>query len=232
VVATLHLQIEDEPATFTEAERYQPWRRVMLEEINSIESNKMWRLVPLPLVHRSIGLKWVYKLKKNTADVVIKHKAHLVVKGYVQQQGVDFEEVFVPMAPIESVRLLLALAAHEGWPLHHMDVNSAFLNGEMADEVYVCQPPWFIIDGEEDKVLCLDKVLYRLRQAPRAWNEKLDKMLAGLNFCHNASEHAMYAHGEGTSRLLVGIYVDDLIITGNNAAEIAAFKKQMSNRSR
>jgi uncharacterized protein (DUF1499 family) len=279
VAAALHRQIEDESATFVEAERHEPWRLAMLEEINSIKSNKTWWLVPLPPSHHPIGLKWVFKLKKNAAgEVEEQHKARLVVKG------VNFEEVFTPMARIESVRLLLALAAQEGWPVHHMDVKSAFLNGELAEEVYVHQPLGFIIDGEEDKVLRLDEVLYRLRQALRTWNEKLDKMLAGLSFshsaskhavyargegasrllvgvdgeedkvlyrlrqaphtrnekldktlvglsfCHSASEHAVYAHGEGTSRLLVGVYVDDLIITGNNAAKIAAFKKQMSSR--
>ncbi|KAF0906653.1 hypothetical protein E2562_012232 [Oryza meyeriana var. granulata] len=96
---------------------------------------------PLPrrpeLHHRLIGLKWVYKVKKNAAGEAIKHKARLVAKGYVQQPGVDFDEVFAPVARIESVRLLLALAAQEGWPVHHMDVKSAFLNGELVEEVYV-----------------------------------------------------------------------------------------------
>jgi hypothetical protein len=112
--------------------------------------------------------------------------------------------------------------------VHHMDVKSSFLNGEMAEKVYIRQPPVFIVDGEEDKVLHLDKELYELRQAPHAWNEKLDKTLAGLGFSHITFEHAVYAHSEGASQLLVGVYVDDFIITGNNTAEIAAFKKQMS----
>ncbi|KAF0889811.1 hypothetical protein E2562_032865 [Oryza meyeriana var. granulata] len=106
---------------------------------------------------------WVYKVKKNAAGEVIKHKARLVAKGYVQQPGVDFDEVFAPVARIESVRLLLALAAQEGWPVHHMDVKSAFLNGELVEEVYVRQPPGFTVVGHEDKVLRLDKALYGLR---------------------------------------------------------------------
>jgi hypothetical protein len=145
VAAALHLQIEDEPATFAEAEQHQPWRHAMLEEIESIVNNKTWRLADLPRGQRPIGLKWVYKLKKDAAGEVIKHKARLVAKGYVQQQGVDFDEVFAPVARIESVRLLLALAAQEGWLVHHMDVKSAFLNRELVEEVYVRQPPGFII---------------------------------------------------------------------------------------
>ncbi|KAF0925349.1 hypothetical protein E2562_016040 [Oryza meyeriana var. granulata] len=166
-------------------------------------SNQTWRLVPLPPGHRPIGLKWVYKVKKNAAGEVIKHKARLVAKGYVQQPGVDFDEVFAPVARIESVRLLLALAAQEGWPVHHMDVKSAFLNGELIEEVYVRQPPGFTVVSHEDKVLHLDKALYGLRQAPRAWNAKLDETLVALGFSQSASEHAVYARGKGASRLLM-----------------------------
>jgi hypothetical protein len=143
---------------------------------------------------------------------------------------VDFDEVFAPIARIESVQLLLALAAQEGWPVHHMDVKSVFLNGELVEEVYVRQPPGFTVVGHENKVLRLDKALYSLRQAPRAWNPKLHETLVALGFSHNTSDHAVYARGKGASRLLVGVYVDDLIITGNDVAEIAKFKQQMSSR--
>lgn len=223
----LHLQVGEEPTSFAEAEKEEPWRRAMVEEMDCIDSNRTWRLVTLPPGHRPIGLKWVYKVKKNADGDVVKHKARLVAKGYVQQAGVDFEETFAPVARIESVRLLLALAAQEGWSVHHMDVKSAFLNGELLEEVYVKQPPGFAVDGQEDKVLRLDKALYGLRQAPRAWNAKLDKTLSALGFKHSASEHAVYARGCGTSRLLVGVYVDDLVITGNDTAEIEHFKQQM-----
>jgi hypothetical protein len=230
VAAALHLQIVDEPNTFAKAEHHQQWCSAMIEEIDSIMSNKTWRLVPLPPGHHPIGLNWVFKLKKNVAGEVIKHKARLVAKDYVQQQGMDFDEVFAPIARIESVRLLLALAAQEGWPVHHMDMKSAFLNGELAEEVYVYQPPGFIVDGQEDKVLRLDKALYGLRQAPHAWNAKLDETLVALGFSNSVSEHVVYAHGEGASRLLVGVYIDDLIIARNNNIEIASFKQQMSSR--
>jgi hypothetical protein len=130
---------------------------------------------------------------------VLKHKARLVAKGYVQQARVDFDEVFAPVAWIEFVRLLLALAAQEGWPVHHMDVKSAFLNGELNEEVYVRQPPGFIVAGQENMVLRLDKALYGLRQAPRAWNAKLDRTLGELGFSHSESEHAVYARGRGAS---------------------------------
>ncbi|KAF0931465.1 hypothetical protein E2562_004588 [Oryza meyeriana var. granulata] len=129
-------------------------------------------LMPPRLVHLAEREHVASDLKAayDSYGEVIKHKARLVAKGYVQQPGVDFDEVFAPVARIESVRLLLALAAQEGWPVHHMDVKSAFLNGELIEEVYVRQPPGFTVAGHEDKVLRLDKALYGLRQAPRAWS--------------------------------------------------------------
>jgi hypothetical protein len=170
----------------------------------------------------------VYKLKKDAQGNVIKHKARLVAKGYVQKQGVDFDDVFAPVARLESVRVLLAMAAQERWIVHHMDVKSAFLNGELSEEVYVIQPPGFVQEGEEEKVLRLDKALYGLCQAPRAWNIKLDHSLCEIGFKKSRCEHGVYARGHGTSRLLVGVYVDDLIITGSDVDEINRFKKEMT----
>ena len=139
----------------------------MEAERGSIEENKTWCLVDLPPGHKPIGLKWVFKVKRDEHGAIVKLKARLVAKGYVQRPGIDFEEVFAPVAPLESVRLLLAVAAHESWEVHHMDVKSAFLNGDLQEEVYVSQPAGFIIQGAEHKVLKLKKVLYGLRQAPQ-----------------------------------------------------------------
>jgi len=136
----LLLAMGDEPATFEEARGEPCWEKAMMEEMSSIEENKTWTLVDLPPGHRAIGLKWVYKVKRDEIGVIVKYKARLVAKGYVQQHGVDFEEVFAPVARMESVRMVLAVAARERWLVHHMDVKSAFLNGELMEEVYVQQP--------------------------------------------------------------------------------------------
>lgn len=223
----LLLAVGDEPATFEEARREECWRQAMKEEMASIEQNGTWKLVNLPHGHRPIGLKWVFKVKRDEAGAIVKHKARLVAKGYVQQEGVDFEEVFAPVARMESVRMLLAVAAREGWLVHHMDVKSAFLNGELQEEVYVRQPPGFVAAGHEGKVLKLQKALYGLRQAPRAWNTKLDASLRKLGFRRCASEHGMYTRGAGKTRVVVGVYVDDLIITGANPEDVGAFKDEM-----
>jgi hypothetical protein len=215
---------DGEPATFEEARHEQSWIKAMREEMASIEQNQTWKLVDLPRGHRAIGLKWVFKLKRNEAGNTIKHKARLVAKWYVQQQGVDYDEVFAPVARMESIRVLLAIAAQEGWFVHHMDVKSAFLHGELKEEVYVQQPPGFLAAGHEGKVLKLHKALYGLRQAPRAWNVKLDNSLQVMGYARCASEYGMYTRGFGEARVVVGVYVDDLIITGANPAVVAAFK--------
>ena len=132
-----------------------------------MEENCTWELVDPLTGCRPIGLKWVFKVKRNERGEVVRHKARLVAKGFVQREGIDFEEVFVPVARMESARLLLALAAVRCWKVHHLDVKSAFLNGKLAEEVYVQQPPGFVIAGEEHRVLRLRKALYGLRQAQR-----------------------------------------------------------------
>jgi len=133
----------------------------------------------------------------------------------VQCTGVDFE-VFAPVACLESIRFLLAIATHRGWTVHHLDVKSAFLNSDLAEVVYVEQPPGYVVRGKERKVYKLHKALYGLRQAPRAWNAKLDSSLLKLGFRCSAAEHAVYMRGTGDDLLLVGVYVDDLIVVGAN----------------
>ncbi|KAK3147062.1 hypothetical protein QOZ80_3BG0277590 [Eleusine coracana subsp. coracana] len=193
--ASLMVAIEDdEPATAEEAKRVKEWRDTMIEEMASIEHNQTWSLVTLPAGQRAIGLKWVFKIKKDEHGNVTKHKVRLVAKGYVQRQGIDYEEVFAPVARMESVRVLLAVAAHRSWSVHHMDVKSAFLNGDLVEEVYVQQPPGFIAAGHERASEC---------------------------------EHGLYTRGDDDKRLVVGIYVDDLIITRGSTKVISAFKGEM-----
>jgi hypothetical protein len=128
---------------------------------------------------------------------------------------------------MESVRLLFVLAAQEGWRVHHMDVKSVFLNDDLK-EVYVHQPPGFAIPGKEGKVLRLCKALYGLQQAQRAWNVKLDSTLKGMGFRQSPHEAAIYRRGNGGNAMLVGVYVDDLMITDTKDVEVAAFKEEMN----
>lgn len=138
------------------------WREACKEEIGSIIKNKTWDLVNLPGGAKPIGLKWVFKIKRNSDGSINKHKATLVAKGYVQRYSIDFEEVFAPVARIETVRFIIALAASYGWEVHHLDVKTAFLHGDLKEVVYVTQPEGFVTKGSEDKVYKLKKALYGL----------------------------------------------------------------------
>jgi hypothetical protein len=199
----------------------------MLVEMKSIEENGTWCLADLPPGCRAIGLKWVFKVKRDAKGDVVKHKARLVVKGYAQRRGIDYDEVFAPVARLDSVRLLIALAAQEGWKVHHLDVKSAFLNGDLQEEVFVEQPVGFIKHGREHQVLRLHKALYGLHQAPRAWYAKLDETLQSLGFIRCPSEPAIYTRRSG-GQLIIGVYVDDLVVTGTSLGDIEAFKTEMA----
>ena len=221
------LIVTEEPSCYREAAGQPEWEDAMSKEIESIEKNLTWSLVKLPVGHKAIGLKWVFKLKKDSDGEIIKHKARLVAKGYVQRQGIDFDEVFAPVTRLDTVRVMLAVAANRGWQVHHLDVKSAFLNGELQEEVYVSQPEGYMVKGKENLVYKLHKALYGLRQAPRAWNTHLDRSLKELGFTRCTQEQAVYIRGKNCSGVIVGVYVNDLIITGKDPADITEFKQQM-----
>lgn len=131
----LCLLVAEEPASIAQVLKEVCWKCAMEDEMQSIHGNDTWELASFPAGHRAIELKWVFKVKKDPEGNIVKHKARLVAKGYAQQQGVDFDEVSTPVAQMETVRLLVALAVHGGWEVHHMDVKSTFLNGELVEEV-------------------------------------------------------------------------------------------------
>ena len=217
--------VSEEPTCYQEAVTEGRWYEAMKNELKSIEKNNTWSMTELPLGHKPIGLKWVFKLKKDPNGEVVKHKARLVAKGYVQRQGIDFEEVFAPVARLNTIRVILALAANQSWEVHHLDVKSAFLNGELEEEVYVTQPEGFEVPNEKHKVYRLSKALYGLRQAPRAWNIRLDRSLKDLGFRKCTQEQAIYTRREKEECVLVGVYVDDLIVTGSSIEKVNKFKQ-------
>jgi hypothetical protein len=224
----LHLACDDgESWSFAEAEKDAAWRAAMKAEMDAVEKNRTWELADLPRGHRTITLKWVFKLKMVEVGAIINHNARLVARGFLQRDEIDFDDAFAPVARMESVRLLLTLPVQEGWRVHHMDVRSAFLNDDLKEEVYVHQPPGFAIPDKEGKVLHLRKTLYGLRQAPRTWNAKLDSMLRRMGFEQSPHEAAVYRRGNGGNVLLVSVYVNDLVITDTKDAEVAAFKEEM-----
>lgn len=226
----IFLMINEEPWDWNEAKHEKVWREACEDEIMSIKKNKTWTLVDLPMGCKAIGLKWVFKIKRNADGSIKKFKARLVAKGYVQRHGIDFEEVFAPVARIETLRVIIALAASNGWEIHHLDVKTAFLHGDISEEVYVTQPDGFKVKGSEDKVYRLHKALYGLKQAPRAWNIKLKSILKELNFSKCSKEPSLFKKETRGSLLLVAVYVDDLLVTGSNLDVIQEFKLEMATK--
>lgn len=218
----------EEPANFEQAVKEPEWQKAMQVEMDAIEKNKTWVLTDLPPGRKAISLKWVYKLKKNTDGEIVKYKARIVARGFVQKKGIDFEEVFAPVTRLETVRLLLALAAKNGWEVHHLNVKSAFLNGDLLEEVFVKQPDGFVQENQRHKVYRLLKALYGLRQAPRAWYARLNKCLNSFGFFKCPYEHAVYTKKEGSEFLIIAVYVDDLLVTGSSVSNIMKFKKVMN----
>ena len=224
----LLMYINSEPRDFSEAKESKEWRDASVDELKSIEKNGTWILIDLPTGAKPIGLKWIFKLKRNSDGSINKYKARLVAKGYVQRHGIDFDEVFAPVARIETIRLLINLAAAHNWEIHHLDVKTAFLHGELKEVVYVKQPEGFEVEGSESKVYKLNKALYGLRQAPRAWNHKLNSIMRELQFVKCSKEPSVYRRLVQDDLLVVAVYVDDLFITGSNVQHIVEFKKEMS----
>ncbi|CAA7038770.1 unnamed protein product [Microthlaspi erraticum] len=183
------------------------------DEIRFIMKNHTWVLVDLPAGAKVIGLKCIFKLKRNYDGSIHKHKVSLVAKGYAQQHGVDYDEVFSRVARLETIRLLISLAASRGWEIHHLDVKTAFLHGELQEVVYVTQPEGFEEKGCEGKFCKLNKAFYCLKQAQRVWSINLKHIFKELRFTKCTKEPTVYQREVSGNLLLVAVYVDGLLVT-------------------
>ncbi|GJW08699.1 retrovirus-related pol polyprotein from transposon TNT 1-94 [Tanacetum coccineum] len=163
--------IEVKPKNINEALKDENWVMVMQEELNQFKTNNVWELVLNPMDMDIIGTKWVYRNKLDENGVVTRNKSRLIAQGYNQQEGIDYDETYAPVARLESIRILLAYACALDFKLYQMDVKSAFLNGFINEEVYVAQPPGFINFAKPNYVYKLKKALYDLKQAPKAWHK-------------------------------------------------------------
>jgi hypothetical protein len=178
-------------------------------------------LVDLPHGKSVIGCKWVYKIKTKSDGSIERYKARLVAKGYAQEYGIDYEETFALVARISSVCSLLAIAAVHQWPLFQMDVKNAFLNGDLTEEVYMQAPP--IYSDCPDKVCLLRRALYGLKQAPRAWFAKFSSIVHQFGFSSSSHDTALFIRRSDKGMILLLLYVDDMIITGDDHSSISDF---------
>jgi len=216
-----------EPTSYKEAVTDPGWREAMQKEIRALEDNGTWTMETLPPGKREMGSRWVYKIKHNSDGSVERLKARLVVFGNHQVEGVDYTDTFAPVAKTVTVRVFLSVAAAKNWELHQMDVHNAFLHGDLSEEVYMKLPPGFEAN-QPNRVCILRKSLNGLKQAPRCWFAKLTSSLKQYGFRQSYSDYSLFTLRQGTVRVNVLVYVDDLIISGNDSGAIAKFKQYLS----
>ncbi|GJR82225.1 retrovirus-related pol polyprotein from transposon TNT 1-94, partial [Tanacetum coccineum] len=200
-----------EPKNVNEALADESWIVAMQEELNQFIANDVWELVPQPRKLTIIGTKWVIRNKLDENGIVSRNKARLVAQGYNQQEGIDYDETYAPVARLESIRILLAYACALDFKLFQMDVKSAFLNGFINEEVYVAQPPGFIDFEKPDHVYKLKKALYGLKQAPKAWYDRLKAFLIKHEYKMRMVDNTLFTKKKSSNLIIVQIYVDDII---------------------
>nr|GEZ27731.1 retrovirus-related Pol polyprotein from transposon TNT 1-94 [Tanacetum cinerariifolium] len=200
------------------------------EELNEFKRLEVWELVPRPDQVMVITLKWIYKVKLDELGGILKNKARLVARGYRQEEGIDFEESFAPVSRLEAIRIFLAYAAHKNMVVYQMDLKTAFLNGNLREEVYVSQPDGFVDSDNPNHVYKLKKALYELKQAPRAWYDMLSSFLLSQDFSKGSVDPTLFIRRYDNDLLLVQIYVDDIIFAASTLELCDLFANLMCSK--
>uniref|UniRef100_A0A2N9H4X0 Integrase catalytic domain-containing protein n=1 Tax=Fagus sylvatica TaxID=28930 RepID=A0A2N9H4X0_FAGSY len=222
----------DEPASFSEA-LHSPdrdeWMTVMQEEMSSMDKNNVWELVDLPPGRKTIGNKCVLKVKRKADGSIDRYKARLVAKCYIQREGIDYEDTFSPVVRFASIRLILSIVAKHDLELFQMDVKTAFLNGELDEEIYMAQPAGFEVKGHERKVCRLKRSIYGLKQSSRQWYLRFHDSITSFGFEMIEEDHCVYLKRSKRSILILSLYVDDILLVGNDMDSIVTTKKWLSS---
>lgn len=217
-----------EPVSYQEAAADPMWVTAMQNELKALHLNQTWDLVPLPTDKKAIGSRWVFKVKLKADGSLERCKARLVAKGYNQKHGIDYEETFSPVVKMSTVRLLLSLAASRHWKLHQLDVNNAFLHGTLKEEVYMTVPEG--IPNPHNYVCLLRKSIYGLKQASREWHAKLVEELLCQGFTQSKNDYSLFIKRQGSSICVAAVYVDDIILTGNDDQTVHSLKAHLDSK--
>ena len=205
------------------------WESAMKDEMDSLMSNQTWELAELPPGKKALHNKWVYRIKEEHNGN--KHyKARLVVKGFQQKEGVDYNEIFSPVVKLTTIRLVLKIVAAENLHLEQLDVKTAFLHGDLEEEVYMRQPEGFIKEDRKNLVCRLKKSLYGLKQAPRQWYKKFDSFMSSHGFTRCQADHCCYFKKFDNNFIILLLYVDDMLVAGSDMQEIVNLKQKLSKQ--
>jgi hypothetical protein len=206
----------------------QHWQQAMREEHQSLIQHDTYDLVELPPGRRPLTCRWVYNIKQKADGSIERYKARLVVRGFSQTEGIDYNETFSPVAKMQSIRTLLAIVAITDMELHQMDVKTAFLHGDVKEDLYMQQPEGFVQPGKEHLVCKLKRALYGLKQAPRAWYERIDSFLVGIGFTRVQADYGVYVIRSGVMVCIISVYVDDLLLACNSVPYLTDIKRKLS----
>ncbi|KAL4271204.1 hypothetical protein GQ457_13G028940 [Hibiscus cannabinus] len=231
-VAYCLLTEDGEPSTFQEAMNSSDaseWMAALQEEIEALHKNNTWDLVPLPQGRKPIGNKWVFKIKRNADDQFERYRARLVVKGYAQKEGIDFNEIFSPVVRLTTVRVVLAMCATFNLHLEQLDVKTVFLHGDLEEEIYMLQPEGFEEKEKKNLVCRLNKSLYGLKQVPRCWYKRFDSFIMSLGYNRlNADPCAYFKRFGENGFVILLLYVDDMLVAGPNKDHIEELKARLA----
>lgn len=223
----------EEPSTVEKALNgpdKEQWKCALDSEYAAHIKNNTWTLVDLPEGRKAIDCRWVLKVKYNADGSVERHKARLVARGFSQEPGLDYEETFSPVAKYKSIRSLLAIANQLNLEVHQMDVSTAFLNGELEEEIYMTQPEGYVKEGEEELVCKLNKSIYGLKQSSRCWYNTIDQFLKNSGYVQSSSDPCLYIKREGDDIMLIALYVDDLVTASNSTTMLQREKEALRKR--
>ena len=208
------------------------WLEAAQSEYQSLIDNETWELVSLPDNRRAIHCKWVFKVKSDKDGNLDRYKGRLVARGFEHKSGIDYEETYAPVVKYSSLRTLLSYAVNNDMHIHQMDVVTAFLNGNLDEEIFMKQPEGFVKKGQEKLVCKLKKALYGLKQAPRCWNVVIDDFLKSLEFSRSAADQCVYIRDRNAVKTIIAIYVDDLVIMCDDEQELIDVKQTLAGRFR
>ena len=215
---------ESIPKSYIEALQVPAWKAAMDVEYVAFIQRETWTLVPRLIDANVVSCKWVYSLKYNLDGSIARYKARLVARGFSQAYGLDYHETFSPVARLSSIRVLFSIALDQSWPLHQLDVSNAFLYGDLDEQVFMEQPPGYVAQGESSEVCLLKKAIYGLKQSPRAWFHKFLQLLFSYGFVSTVSNPTVMRKRTPHGCVILSVYVDDIIITSSDDAEVAATK--------